>query len=386
MACILLPASVLLPTVLGNVSDFAAYYLASKTLYAEPHLLYDQTEGLRQAKDWLSSQGLGSEWISNVPRYVNPPLLAIVVSPLSLLPYNDALAVWLILNFVVMLCAMREVELLAKKLNLQPYALLFQALLVGCLYVPASVMNGQITLILTLCLTASFRFACEKRWMLAALFLMLFAQLKPHLILPVYLALGMTALCAPKRRVLLHILVQNLAIMGLITCVCGFTIWFHYAEFAQQANAGSQQVVASFEKMANLRGTLSGILPNMYASEIYRISLSVYGIFCLLALWFGTRLSHVPVHVLMAYIYAAGLFITPWLHVHDGLTLLPCALVLLADSKGDTNRMRWPLFSLILVHTPFIYWGSRAVHLIMMIIGFIRIYENHRKFSRLRLT
>jgi len=143
-----------------EATDFAQYYLAGKRTL-EGLSIYN---GLIPAAEAIGLRGL---WIDSFPY---PPLFALMVMPLSTLPYSWALLVWYSLSLIFFDASLLLV-MLARGIEIPPYrAVLLSGLLLFLLPTFIHLSIGQVELLLLLVLVAAWRgYRQGNRWLPGAL-------------------------------------------------------------------------------------------------------------------------------------------------------------------------------------------------------------------------
>jgi hypothetical protein len=149
MAAVLLAAFVgfarIAPALLAPDSyDFAAYYVAARAL-SQGGSPYQPASMERAARE-------GATQIA-FPRYIYPPVLAALLRPLAVLPFDTARMGWYLLNLMLLVVS---VALLARRLGLRR-RLLWGCLAALALFPPVydTLLLGQVNMVLLACFTAA---------------------------------------------------------------------------------------------------------------------------------------------------------------------------------------------------------------------------------------
>lgn len=155
---------------LSQGGDFQTYYIAAAMLRAGEDM-YDH----RRALQFTAAHS--SVAYPEVQYYLYPPLLAIVLSPLSTLPYPLAYKVWVVINQIFLAGTLL---LLSKSLPMfQRWSLPILVILAGNMYpFYLSIDIGQINILILLLITAAFASAFQQRMFLAGVMIGIAAMIK----------------------------------------------------------------------------------------------------------------------------------------------------------------------------------------------------------------
>ncbi|MBM3129825.1 MAG: DUF2029 domain-containing protein [Chloroflexi bacterium] len=151
-------------------ADFKSYYVASRLLLENADI-YDEQNQARV----IASLGL----VNDFSYYIYPPLLAISILPLALLPVELAAGIWSLLNYVfLILCIVVLVRVFHLDRRFGEFLPL--AIIGGMLFAPViySMRMGQINILLLCLIVIAFAFSESGHECIAGLVLALASMLK----------------------------------------------------------------------------------------------------------------------------------------------------------------------------------------------------------------
>ena len=348
-ACVLILLYSLYPFFFPFLSDFGAYYMATQVFLTDPTRLYDPTLYQELGVDFMAQYGL-----QRLLGYINPPLLAIILSPLGVFSYYTSRAVWSCINLLLFAWNLRTMEKLCRMLHLERIAQWLCLLMMLWHYSFQALTYGQISFVLLTLFTQGILFAIRNNRIGVVVCLSLCAAIKPHLFIPLILCL----LIRSDYRWFRAFTVSGVFLGIVMSVICGFGIWLSYIHYFLGASGGQIDMNASFQYMVNLRGLIVYFTGNAMEHSLSHLMLLVYGCWCALAFWLSRfRLASFDLPSFLCVIFMGGLFFSPWLHAHDMLLLLPCLIVWLASKplwlSSPTGKIASAL--LLILHLPFVY-------------------------------
>lgn len=294
--------------------DFLAFYSASDLVLQGRALdAYDQTAFEAALKTHLASDNLGLLW-----QY--PPILFLLIAPLSLLPYKLSYWLWMAATAAILAFALRrltrDVNPQASGSGLTLWVLMASPIVVGVF------VNGQISLLTTaLLVTAAYR--PKTHWWLAGLCAGLLT-IKPQLgvILPfAYLAIGAwrTIGVAAFVAIAIH------GVSALVFGAEGFTSFFSALDRIQtQVATGGADTppYAMTTLFAQLRIWGVSGTPALWAHIGFAIMVISF------VTWQWRTLSRQGDHALYltALLCASAILITPYAYAYELAALAPAGL------------------------------------------------------------
>lgn len=194
--------------------DFMAFYAASEVALAgDAAMVYAQDFMMAVQVDLAGTSDIG------YLAFMYPPTYLLLVSPLAVLPYFPALALWQAAPFAIFL-------LMLRRISLPPIALIMAA---GAPAVAQTLFAGQNGLLLALFLGGGL--LALERHPVAAGFLLGLATVKPHLAL-----LLLPALIAGRNwKALASMLGCGAALAAASAAIFGLDVWHSYLAVPAQA-------------------------------------------------------------------------------------------------------------------------------------------------------
>ncbi len=292
----------LYPDTRRGHTDFLSFYAGTQLVGTERLYSFDDA-GRIQAQYGVPGQ---------VRAYIRPPFYALLLYPLSMLPYSVGHVIWQALN----------VAALAGFIALWPRDRAFAAVLC-CWFVPvlAALAGGQDAPILLLCCGLAFRFMRSGRPFVAGAILALCAA-KFHLFLLVPLALVGTR----QWRVVYGLLCGG-AVLTVLSFVAGGRNWIAAYWAAAQHN---EQILDYEAKMPNLLGLFHSV---PYSAVWISIGVAAVAV----CTWLVARRDSAEYG--MAVMLAGGLLVGMHGFLYDCTFLAPLILVL-ADRCGNALALR----------------------------------------------
>jgi Glycosyltransferase family 87 len=199
----------------GAANDFVEYWAASR-LMLDGGNPYDLTQML------AIERNLGFAGKDALPM-LNPPWTLPLVLPLALLPYPASQAIWLMLNFLLLLATVELCRRVYWRWEQRPLAWML-----GFSFVPAltCLAIGQITILVLLGLVGFLYFESQQQYWLAGMSLVV-AAIKPHVLWLLWPAVLLWALRRGRGSVLLAFGV-TLAVLTAIAWFLNPGVFQHY--------------------------------------------------------------------------------------------------------------------------------------------------------------
>ncbi len=313
----------------AKISDFFAYFAAAHLLRTAPSGLYNPTAIL--AFFHLLRPDITGDAVVG---YLYPPPFALLLLPLGTLPYMAAYALWCALGVLCLLLGARWMEELAQAHGAQEWHSFFKTLALGLPVTFFAFLNGQVSLLLYALLAALLCALTRQRTLMAALALSIMLQIKPHLflVLPAYL------LGCRQWRLIGFTIVFWLLLAAASVLLLGAQAWPDYLHLLQQIYFQHLQVDADYAHMINLQGLFAGTI----GADALRAPLTIlYGLFAAFCLLWPLMRRTKSVDIgRLSLLMPLNFLLSPWLHIHDLLILLP-ACVPLAGALLARNRIAW---------------------------------------------
>ena len=209
--------------------------------------------------------------------YLYFPQSAIIQIPFALLPFRLAQVIWLILNTSLLALSCFFIIKLCKKVPKNILYFFVSVITIALSY--DSLRNGQMNIIITVLIVFAAYYLANRRYRTCIILCLLGTALKPHMIIPLLLVVGVY----PKRCMLT-------AIIGIITLFL-FPFLCQYPDYVIEQYKNTLTVLAGAQELghstpwADLFGMLKLFGMNISPTWIYMISFAT-GI----AIYFGSLL------------------------------------------------------------------------------------------------
>lgn len=263
--------------------------------------------------------------------FLNPPFMAVIIAPLSLLQINDSRLIWMLINLSLMAWLAFT---LTKSVGSRYMRALYMFLIIASYPVLQNLIQGQISIfILAGCLLSLYAYENKKLMTSGALLSVL--AIKPQLAL--FVGLGLVLF--RQWRMIKGLLLATLALVVLSLPFTGFNLYVTYIEFSRAVASGHFTGAGVLEPAA-WQGSLSYAfgLNGAYTSLFGQSNVTMVNIFtlvtggALLALLLITFKKQKPglktksARLVLAASLATLLLINPHAYAHD----LILAFVILA--------------------------------------------------------
>ncbi len=317
--------------------DFVAFYSASRAVFdGAAARVYDGTYMKTAQHELVGSTDVG------FLAFMYPPTYLLLVSPLSLVPYFPALALWLLVPLLFLLRTLSRIEI-------TPLALL---LAVTAPAVAQTLFAGQNGLLFAALLAGGLLLQ-ERRPVMAGILLGL-ATAKPQLALLLFPAL----IFGRQWTVLLATTGMLAAMIALSTLVLGMETWTAYAGIPGQARAflasgqlpwSRMPTVYTAARLVGLGDVMSGLAQAVAGLSVLAVTAWVW--------WRGAS-----VEMRAAVLLAGAPLTTPFLYDYDLPIMLP-AFAIFAAHACKTGWRDWekPLLLAVWLQ-PAWWWTLAATH------------------------
>lgn len=204
----------------GTHYDFLAFYSAAQlTLHGQIMHIYDASS-LTSLQHIIVPHAVGAQGYMS---FLNPPIIAVFLSPLALLSVNTARLVWLAINLTLVGCVahwiVRSIKGTANKLILA-------LLLVASFPVYQNFIEGQLSLIILAGSLLGLWFSEHRKPVLSGMSLSVLL-IKPQLAIMV----GIGLIMFKQWRALLAMTLTSLVLIILALPITGIKLYFTYAHF-----------------------------------------------------------------------------------------------------------------------------------------------------------
>jgi hypothetical protein len=312
-----------------QIQDFASYYAAGHLM--RTGALYDVSAYLDFYRSLIP--GLAGKVLQ---MYVYPPSFALVLWPLALLRYAEAYMLWAAFSCLALFVLGRQLKYLAT-LSGQPSAFqcFYQTLPFGLIVAFFIIFNGQVSILLAILYAGFLIGKGTGRIKYASLLLALLLNIKPHLFIPLLIYEAGNR----QWKSLAYVTLYGALFFLLSTVILGLQPWEDYVGLLQSANAG-HVAGANFDNMVNLRAGLTRLSANNQ-NTVSIIIFALYFIYCASIFCMPRQVDkNRSGFIWYALILSPGFLLSPWLHSHDLIVLLPAA-VLLVPALRACGKAYW---------------------------------------------
>jgi len=305
-------------------ADFTNYYTGAVLVrdgYGSS--LYDPGLQARYQQKILGGRHLADGLLP----YNHPPHLAILLSPLAILPLEQAYAVWTALNVAVWMGFLWDVSRFARQWG-RATRWLAVGMVAALPGVFLSLALGATTILSTVSIWGFYRALKARREVCAGLWLTL-GSIRPQIILfPLLMLVG-----GRYWRALYTIILCGVLLTLLCGFILGWGVWPGFVEMIRQtAEAYRDRYMVAPVEMVNLKALLTLLLGEAHFRTINLITWIGFPLAALfvLGVWFffpwqpekpGWELS-------VSLTISLGLFFNPHAHQQDGLTIAVPGLLL----------------------------------------------------------
>jgi Glycosyltransferase family 87 len=285
--------------------------------------------------------------------FPNPPYVALLFSPLSILPLNVAFYFWSATQIILLIWAMSIIYRLFPDWSKQERIILITAIL-AFWPVINNLLLGQFSILLLIGVLQIYLGMKDSKPVQAGLGLLLLAIKPQSLLVP-----GMMTLNKRYWRAAATAAIGGVALFLITSAFLGFKPWIQYIQSVRALSSffGVYGVTPSTE--FTLRGILANILGNTYGSLINNISIIALGA-ALIMVWL-LWLQDVPpgtakFNLYFAFTITLSVFFSMHLNPHDALILvLPAALFYDYMRQNNYPRRAYTILALI---SPMIFYFS----------------------------
>lgn len=283
--------------------DFAAYWQAA-------YMVLDGKD-VYNADQWISVRTEQQTALHSEVTFQYPLPLAVLMSPLAILPVGDAYTVWLLFGQIAILVSILLLfKLQAIRLPFFEIVVIAMLFLFRPMY--TVILSGQILAVLLFFATIAMFSFYRERWFMGGL-LVSFLSLKPSIGLPILLILGLWLLARKSWK----------AILGVITgCFSLFLAGAIYNPFwVFDYLAAGQHLLTRYVGMhSTLWGIATLLFQEHFLAFLFAGTSIGFVLVTMIRLFFYNKLKN-PFAV-MAVVLARGLLVAPYSWSYDQILLL----------------------------------------------------------------
>jgi len=253
-----------------------------------------------------------------------PPVISLVFSPISLLPFNIAYLIWMIVELGLLIWLIFLLNRLFSDWNKQERLLLILTIL-AFFPLAFTILTGQFSLFLLICLVQIYISMKNIKPINAGIWLS-FMLIKPQTIL----IPGLLAISRRYWRVGVTAAISVVSLIGISSLLFGFDSWIKYSQSLLNMSINFGKSGFQAEEEYTFRGLLTRILGTSQGNIINIISniALLLGMFVVLFLWFrGISPDSPRFKLRFAFIITISVFLSLHLYGYDNLILvLPAAI------------------------------------------------------------
>ncbi len=330
--------------------DFTAFYTGGAIVRdGLGSQLYDLSLQTRVQQAIL---GPGRVFLDGVLPFYNPPHVALVMAPFSLLPLDVSFWCWTVLQVGVLIRVIQMVCILTPDWTKMERWVLFSAF--GAFFpLLLQFLHGSLSLFVLLCLMEFYQALKGSKDSRAGFWLAL-AAVKPQAVLfPALILLG-----GRRGRAIVGAGVVGWILLGFSATVLGLTIWLDYLRLLRAASGYFDRYGIYPGRMVNLKGTLTLWLGIGHAPLIRTVSgiALLVGALAVLILWAWRKWDpqRPDFDLWFSFTLILGTLLSPHFYPHDCLIYLLPVILFLSEFRASHR----------LVHsspTPFSDGLARAV-------------------------
>jgi hypothetical protein len=295
----------------------------------------------------------GAVFFGGVLLFANPPFVAVIFSPISLLPLNIAFYFWFLVQLVLLIWALRIIYRLFLDWSSHERIILFIAILA---YWPLvnDLMLGQFSLLLLIGILQIYIGMKNSQFIRGGLGFLLLA-IKPHtLLIP-----GMMILNKRYWRVAIAATIGGVIIFIFTSIFLGVRPWIQFAQNLLTMSTFFGKLGVEPNSQYTLRGVISNFLGNAQASltNIISIVILIVGMIAVWLLWLrGVAPDSSKYKLYFAFTVILSVFSSLHLYTHDALILVfPAAIFY--DYLRQNNYPR-KAYSILVLISPLIFFIS----------------------------
>jgi hypothetical protein len=329
-------------------ADFTSFYTGYYMVrVGDGANLYDMAAQARYQEQFMG----GLIFEGGVLLFANPPFVAIIFSPLSLLPLGTAFYLWTIVQLILLICMLYSITRLFSHWNNHERLLLITTIL-AFWPLTSTFLLGQFSLLILLGLLQMYIAIRHSRLGKAGLWLVLLT-IKPQT-LPIP---GMIVLNKRNWHGAVTTAISGIAIIIFSSIFLGIGTWIQYIQVFPTISNNFGKFGFIPDIQYTLRGLLTNILGYSQASIINIISISVFigGIVFVWLLWMqGVFADSQRFKLYFAFTILLSAFLSLHSYPHDDLILvLPAALFY--DYLRENNYPR-KAYSILILISPIVFF------------------------------
>ena len=329
-------------------ADFTSFYTGYYMVrVGDGANLYDMAAQARYQEQFMG----GLIFEGGVLLFANPPFVAIIFSPLSLLPLGTAFYLWTIVQLILLIWMLYSITRLISHWNRHERLLLITTIL-AFWPLTNTFLLGQFSLLILLGLLQMYMAIRHSRLGKAGLWLVLLT-IKPQT-LPIP---GMIVLNKRNWHGAITTAISGIAIIIFSSIFLGIGTWIQYIQVLPTISNNFGKFGFIPDIQYTLRGLLTNILGYSQASIINIISISVFigGIVFVWLLWMqGVLADSQRFKLYFAFTILLSAFLSLHSYPHDDLILvLPAALFY--DYLRENNYPR-KAYSILILISPIVFF------------------------------
>jgi hypothetical protein len=324
-----------------------------------------------------------------------PPVISLIYTPLSFLPYNIAFYIWTALELGLLLWVIYLLEQLFSHWSKNERLVLIITIL-AFFPLAHTILTGQFSLFLLLCLVQVYLSMKDAKPVNAGIW-MAFLLIKP----PIVLIPGLLLLSKRVWRGVVSAILTFVALFILSSVLFGFEPWIRYFQLLMNMNVNFGNFPFHPEVEYTLKGLLSRILVNTPTNAITLISnlALILGMVFVLYLWFrGFPPDHPRFKLYFAFTIVLSVFLSLHMYSYDDLILvLPAAVFY--DYLRQIRLSRQG-YTILIVISPLVFFVGLFTSpdlfgfilpqtaIIMILLGWIMVYiiRDYRVVRKNRIT
>lgn len=316
--------------------DFVAFYAASQAaLNGEARLVYDESYMKPAQHELVGDSGVG------YLAFMYPPTYLLLTSPLALMPYFPALAIWLIVPLAFLLLTV------GRRIDIPPLTLL---LVVTAPSVAQTLFAGQNGLFFAALLTGGLLLQ-DRRPLLAGILLGL-ATAKPQLAILLF-----PALLFGRQWNVLGGAVGTLAVMvALSAAIFGLETWSAYIAVPGQAREWLAAGQLPWSRMPTVYTAIRLAGLGDIGANLAQIAIGLAALAMVAWVWWRGTATDLRAAVLLA----GAPLTTPFMYDYDLPFMLP-ALAIFVASSSKVGWNAWEKLLLLAVWLQPAWWWTLSV-------------------------
>ncbi len=331
-------------------ADFTSFYTGSYLVrVGEGANLYDVALQSRYQQEFMG----GMSFEGGVLLYANPPFVAIVFSPISLLRLDAAFYLWTLIQLGLLIWLLFRMNQLFLHWQKHERIVLIITLL-AFWPLTNSFLLGQYSIFLLFCLVQLYIYMKNSQLTKAGLWMALMTIKPQTLLIP-----GMMTLNKRYWRVAVTAVITGTSIFVLSWMIIGLQPWLQYIKSLQALGSFFGKYGVDPNTEFTIRGVLSNILGNSQGNLTNLIS-SIILLIGMIGIWFlwskDIAQNSSRFILYFAFTILLSIFLSLHLNPHDSLMLvLPAALFY--DYLREVNFPR-KAYSILVLISPMVFFAA----------------------------